>query len=195
MGRARLHGYNGCAPLPTAMLPTELSNVAKTDVNIVFVGEKDANTEHLAREVHAASLRANGPFVAVDCSAIPKNLDDSLLFGCVSGKFTKVSTEVVGAFVEANGGTLFLDEIGALSSMAQARLVLALDERQVSAIGSSAPRSVDVRLIAATSRDLRSMVEARQLRQDLCERLVEATVKAIPIRAEGSHTNNASECD
>src|SRR5689334_18596403 len=125
----------------------------------------------LAEEIHNHSRRANGPFVVFDCGAVPRELIESALFGHVKGSFTGAVQDRKGAFAEANGGTIFLDEIGELPIDMQPALLRALDKRSVRKVGSNTYDKVDVRVIAATNRDLREEVAKKQFREDLYYRL------------------------
>jgi len=132
--------------------------------------------------VHEASTRAGAPFVVFDCGAVPPNLVESELFGHERGSFTGAHAEHQGAFERARGGTLFLDEIGELPLDLQPRLLRALDSRSIRRVGGARDRATDVRIVAATNRDLASLVEAKQFRQDLYFRLAAAVVKLPPLR-------------
>jgi DNA-binding NtrC family response regulator len=141
------------------------------DATVLIEGESGTGKELAARAVHDHSARAAGPFVVVDCSAIPETLIDSHLFGHVRGAFTGADRDRKGAFVEASGGTLFLDELGELPLAAQARLLRALEAQTVQPVGADKPVTVDTRVVAATHRDLSKMVAAKTFRFDLFYRL------------------------
>ncbi|HRC56839.1 MAG: sigma 54-interacting transcriptional regulator [Myxococcales bacterium] len=156
-----------------------LELASPTDATVLIEGESGTGKEVTARAIHDASLRAAGPFVVVDCSAISESLIESHLFGHVRGAFTGAERERKGAFVEATGGTLFLDELGELPLAAQAKLLRALEARTVQPVGADRPVAVDVRLVAATHRDLARMVAAKEFRFDLFYRLAVVHV-ALP---------------
>ncbi len=156
-----------------------LELAAPTDATVLIEGESGTGKEVTARAIHDASARAAGPFVVVDCSAISEHLIESHLFGHVRGAFTGAERERKGAFVEAHGGTLFLDELGELPLAAQAKLLRALEARTVQPVGADRPVAVDVRLVAATHRDLARMVAAKEFRFDLFYRLAVVHV-ALP---------------
>jgi DNA-binding NtrC family response regulator len=150
---------------------------AATDVTVLFEGESGVGKEVFARALHAASARASGPFVAVNCGALPEALIESILFGHERGAFTGAVERRPGKFVEADGGTLFLDEIGELPPAAQVKLLRAVQEREVEPVGGAGPRRVNIRLLAATNRDLRVEALAGRFREDLFYR-----VCAFPVR-------------
>lgn len=160
-----------------------LALAAPSDATILIEGESGTGKEVAAHAVHAASARAQAPFVVVDCSSIPEGLIESYLFGHVKGAFTGAERSRDGAFVEASGGTLFLDELGELPLAAQAKLLRALEDQTVQPVGADRRVSVDTRVIAATHRDLASMVAANQFRFDLYFRLAVVHVALPPLRA------------
>jgi transcriptional regulator with PAS, ATPase and Fis domain len=159
-----------------------LRRLARTDVTLTLIGETGTGKDVTAHAVHEASARAGAPFVVFDCGAVPPNLVESELFGHERGAFTGAHAEREGAFERARGGTLFLDEIGELPLDLQPRLLRALDNRSVRRVGGGRDRHVDVRIIAATNRDLAALVEAKQFRQDLYFRLAAAVVPLPPLR-------------
>jgi DNA-binding NtrC family response regulator len=159
-----------------------LELAAPSDATVLIEGESGTGKELAARAVHDHSARARGPFVVVDCSAIPEHLIDSHLFGHVRGAFTGAERDRKGAFVEATGGTLFLDELGELPLPAQARLLRALEAQTVQPVGADRPVSVDTRVVAATHRDLSRMVAAKEFRFDLFYRLAVVHVALPPVR-------------
>ncbi|NOZ94105.1 MAG: sigma-54-dependent Fis family transcriptional regulator [Acidobacteria bacterium] len=155
---------------------------AITDVTVLIVGESGSGKELLARRIHRKSRRAGGPFVAVNCAAIPENLAESELFGHEKGAFTGATQRRLGRFEQANSGTLFLDEIGELSEGVQAKLLRALEERTIERVGGNRPVEVDIRLLAATNRHLEAEVEAGRFRQDLFFRLDVVRLEIPPLR-------------
>ncbi len=155
---------------------------ASASVPLLVLGETGTGKEKLARLVHLSSPRAQGPFVAINCAAIPESLMESELFGHERGAFTGATGERMGLFETAGGGTLFLDEIGELPAQLQAALLRALQEKTIRKVGSSREIGVDVRIVAATHRDLEALVREGRFRQDLLFRLNVATVKLPPLR-------------
>jgi transcriptional regulator with PAS, ATPase and Fis domain len=160
-----------------------LERVAGTDATLLVQGETGTGKDVVARSVHAASARRDGPFVPVDCGAIPENLIESELFGHVRGAFTGALNNRRGAFEEAHGGTLFLDEIGEMPLSMQAKLLRALESRTIRRVGASAPTPIDVRIVAATNRSLARMVNEGTFREDLYYRLAVVDVTLPPLRA------------
>src|SRR5436190_5089445 len=156
--------------------------VAPTDMTVLITGETGTGKEYAAREVHRQSKRLKGPFVAVDCGALPKDLAGSELFGHVKGAFTGAINDKVGSFVLADGGTIFLDEIGNLSYENQVRLLRVLQERTVKRIGDTKDIRVDVLILAATNEDLRKAVANGTFREDLYHRIDEFTIALLPLR-------------
>ncbi|MEL6543952.1 MAG: sigma 54-interacting transcriptional regulator [Myxococcota bacterium] len=159
-----------------------LSLAAPSDCTVVIEGESGTGKELAARALHDHSPRGEAPWVVVDCSAIAESLIDSQLFGHVKGAFTGAVSERAGAFVQAHRGTLFLDEIGELPLPHQAKLLRALEDGTVQAVGSDRRREVDVRVVAATHRDLRAMVDRGEFRFDLYHRLAVVHVRMPALR-------------
>jgi two-component system, NtrC family, response regulator HydG len=159
-----------------------LELAAPTDATVLIQGESGSGKELAARGIHDHSPRAQGPFVVVDCSAANVELIESQLFGHRKGSYTGAVAERKGAFVEAHNGTLFLDELGELPLPAQAKLLRALEERSVQALGADHPTTVDARVVAATNRDLSSMVEAKTFRFDLFHRVSVVHIGIPPLR-------------
>jgi len=174
-------GIVGSSP-PIVRAIATLARAAKSDTSIVITGETGSGKELFARLAHRLSPRAAGPFVAVNCAALPEPLLEGELFGHERGAFTGAERARPGLFVEAHGGTLFLDEVGEMSPAMQVKLLRVIEEREVRALGGSRSRKVDVRVLAATHRDLQSMVTARQFREDLYYRLAAITVRVPSLR-------------
>lgn len=156
---------------PIIKIKETIEKVAPTDARILITGENGVGKELVARWVHEKSNRANGPIVEVNCAAIPTELIESELFGHEKGSFTSAIKQRIGKFESANGGTLFLDEIGDMSANAQAKVLRALQEGKITRVGADKDISVDVRVIAATNKDLLKEVEAKNFRLDLYHRL------------------------
>jgi len=156
--------------------------VAPHHVPVLIEGESGTGKELFARAIHHASARSAKRFEAVNCGALPRELVESLLFGHEKGAFTGANERRIGFFESASGGTLFLDEVGELPLDAQVKLLRALQERQIQRIGSEKAISVDVRVIAATNRDLRAEVAAGRFREDLYHRLAVGVIGLPPLR-------------
>jgi two-component system, NtrC family, nitrogen regulation response regulator NtrX len=148
-----------------------IDKVAPTDARVMITGENGVGKELVARWIHEKSNRASGPLVEVNCAAIPSELIESELFGHEKGSFTSAIKQRIGKFEQANGGTLFLDEIGDMSLNAQAKVLRALQEGKITRVGADKDISVDVRVIAATNKDLLKEVEAKTFRLDLYHRI------------------------
>lgn len=159
-----------------------IMQVAPTDSTVIITGESGTGKELVARALHANSVRSDKPFVAVDCTSLVENLLESELFGHVKGSFTGAVQTKTGLFKVADGGTLFLDEISSLSLTTQAKLLRVLQQREVTPIGATTPIPVDIRLIAATNRPLRAMVQEGSFREDLFFRLNIIPVNLPPLR-------------
>ncbi|MBK9374795.1 MAG: sigma-54-dependent Fis family transcriptional regulator [Holophagales bacterium] len=159
-----------------------VDRVAGRDIAVLVTGESGTGKELIARRLHARSPRANGPFVAVNAAALPETLAESELFGAEKGAFTGADQARAGRFEEAGGGTLFLDEVGELPVSLQAKLLRVLEERVVRRLGGSREIPVDVRLVAATNRDLSLESESGKFRQDLFFRLAVVVVNLSPLR-------------
>jgi len=158
--------------------------VAPTNMSVLIIGDSGTGKEYIAQSIHLLSKRADKPFIAVDCGAIPKELASSEFFGHIKGSFTGAVNDKTGHFEAANGGTLFLDEVGNLSYDVQVQLLRALQERKIKPVGSNHEIKVDIRVIAATNEDLNEAVKRGDFREDLYHRLNEFSVKA-PRLAEG----------
>ncbi len=156
--------------------------VAVTDFPVVLMGESGTGKEVLAREIHLRSGRSTGPFVPVNCGAIPRELFESELFGHMKGAFTGATADRKGLFEEASKGTLFLDEISEIAAEHQVKLLRAIQEQEVKRVGDNAQRTVDVRIIAATNRDLASMVQSGAFREDLYYRICVMPIRVPPLR-------------
>jgi two-component system response regulator AtoC len=167
-------------------LHTRLRLAARGQVSILLLGETGVGKEVFAREVHAASPRANGPFVALDCSSVPPALVEDHLFGHSKSAFTNADRERPGYFEAANKGTLFLDEIGELPLEVQAKFLRALEERAVTRLGETAPRRIDVRIVAATNRDLHEEAARGNFRLDLLHRIGVLDLEIPPLRQRPS---------
>jgi len=160
-----------------------LERLALTDATVLVQGETGTGKDVLARSLHAASRRADRPFVAVDCGAIPEHLVESELFGHVKGAFTGATADRRGVFEEADGGTLFLDEIGEMPLALQPKLLRAIESRSIRRVGGTGARTVDVRIIAATNRSLASSINDGSFREDLYYRLAVVPIELPPLRA------------
>lgn len=159
-----------------------LEKVAATDATVLFVGESGVGKELFSRQLHELSARANGPFIAINCAAIPDNLVESELFGVDKGAFTGATSSRAGYFERASGGTLFLDEVASLAYSAQGKLLRALQEREIERVGGSHTITVNVRVVAASNVDLAKEVAAGRFRQDLYFRLCVFPVAIPPLR-------------
>ena len=163
-----------------------LHRAAATDMTVLLEGESGTGKELFARALHALSPRAGGPFVAINCAAIPENLLETELFGYEKGAFTGATARKPGRFELAHRGTLFLDEIGDLPLSLQAKILRALEEKKLDRVGGTTPFQVDVRVVAATNRNLRAAVAARQYREDLFFRLSVFPITIPPLRDRAS---------
>ena len=159
-----------------------LEKVAPTIARVLITGQNGTGKELVARAIHALSPRAAGPFVEVNCAAIPSELIESELFGHVKGSFTGAFADRAGKFELADGGTLFLDEIGDMSLSAQAKVLRALQEGVISRVGSGKTLTVDVRVIAATNKNLEQEIRQRRFREDLLYRVNVVPIEVPPLR-------------
>lgn len=162
-----------------------LEQAANASLDVLLDGETGTGKELAARALHGRSPRADGPFVVLDCAALPRELAEATILGYKKGAFTGAHEDTAGCFEEANGGTLFMDEIGELPLDLQPKLLRVLDRREVQRIGEVKTRPIEVRLVAATHRDLRHMVGEGKFRGDLYYRLAELTVTLPPLRERG----------
>jgi DNA-binding NtrC family response regulator len=163
----------------------ETQRVAQTEATVLLLGESGVGKELFARAVHHLSNRRDQPFVAINCAAIPETLIENELFGHERGAFTGASDRRLGKFELASGGTVFLDEIGELPLTVQGKLLRAIEEKVVDRVGGRAQISVDVRVVAATNRDLRAAVDSGEFRRDLFFRLAVFPVEIPPLRERG----------
>ena len=179
------HDFIGYSPAIQKIF-TAIEKVGKTDANVLILGENGTGKELVARALHRQSSRANEVFISVDMGALTETLFESELFGHVKGAFTDAKEEHAGRFEVASGGTLFLDEIGNLPLPLQAKLLTVLENREVTRIGSNKPRSVDIRLICATNKNIHEMVRHEEFRDDLLYRIntVEIHLPSLRERVE-----------
>ncbi|MGZ5971410.1 MAG: sigma-54-dependent transcriptional regulator [Polyangiales bacterium] len=167
-------------------LRATIERIAPVDSSVLITGESGTGKEVVAQLVHKRSKRSSGPFVAINCAAMPENLLESELFGHVKGAFTDARAPRVGLFAQANGGTLFLDEIGDMPASLQPKLLRVLQERKIRPIGSNAEITVDVRIVSATNKDLEDAIAAKTFREDLYFRLNVLHLPIPPLRTRGS---------
>src|SRR5215510_2397199 len=155
---------------------------------VLLLGETGSGKGHAARAIHALGGRRDGPFIEVNCTALPESLVESELFGYEKGAFTDASTARAGLFETAEGGAIFLDEIGHISQALQAKFLNIIESKSVRRVGATAARRVDVQVIAATNRDLEAAVRLGELREDLYQRLSVAAIRIPPIRERAGAT-------
>jgi transcriptional regulator with GAF, ATPase, and Fis domain len=176
-----MHGaVGGSAAMRTVF--SRVERVAKTDATVLIHGETGTGKEVIAWSIYEASKRKDQPFVVIDCGAVAKTLIESELFGHEKGSFTGADKRRVGAFERATGGTLFLDELGELELELQPKLLRALERKEIQRVGGDKPIPIDVRIIAATNRDLRAMVARGEFREDLYYRLAVVSLELPPLR-------------
>jgi two-component system, response regulator FlrC len=193
----RLHSKLNTAPARSATQPVRhvvfvdpasqhllalAKKVAQADVTALLVGPTGSGKEVMARVLHEASGRARGPFVALNCAAMPENLIEDMLFGHEKGAFTGAHREQKGLFEQAQGGTLFLDEIGEMPMHLQSKLLRVLQERQLTRLGGQAPIALNVRIVAATNKDLKQAIIDREFREDLYYRIATFRMRLLPLR-------------
>lgn len=166
----------------SAQLYQHVDLVGPTNLSVLIEGSSGTGKEHIAHLIHQKSNRANQPFIAIDCGAIPKELAASEFFGHIKGAFTGAITDKVGALVEAKGGTVFLDEIGNLNYNTQIQLLRALQERVITPIGSNSEVIIDIRIIAATNENLPKAIEEGAFREDLYHRINEFSIRVPDLR-------------
>ncbi len=159
-----------------------VERVASSDIAVLIRGESGTGKELVARALHQGSARANGPFVAINCAALPANLVESELFGHAKGAFTDARADKKGLFLEAQDGTLFLDEVGELPLDTQAKLLRALQEKKVRPVGGTSEEPFNARLVAATNKDLESEVQEKRFREDLYYRINVVRIDVPPLR-------------
>ena len=177
-------GFVGDSPAVKEVF-SAVAKAAPTSATVLITGESGTGKELIARAIHYSSPRAAAPFVPVNCSAIPETLLESELFGYVKGAFTGAHDTRAGFFQTANGGTIFLDEISATSPSTQVKLLRVLQEREVCMVGSTRQQKVDIRILAATNKDLLRLVEHQVFREDLYFRLNVITIPLPPLRERG----------
>lgn len=166
-----------------AKVYTLCETVARVDSTVLINGESGVGKERIARLIHNASNQKDGPFVGINCGALPETLLDSELFGHMRGSFTGASSDKRGLFEAANEGTIFLDEVGEMSPATQVKLLRVLQEREVWPVGAASPRKINVRVLAATNRDLQQLVDDGRFRSDLFYRLNVVSVDVPPLRS------------
>ncbi len=174
-------------------LLADVKLVAPTEGRVLLTGENGSGKEEVARLIHDQSARAKAPFVEVNCAAIPEELIESELFGHMKGAFTGAIRDQKGKFREAHGGTLFLDEIGDMSLKTQAKVLRALQEGRIEPVGGGGAISVDVRVIAATNKDLTEEIKAGRFREDLFFRLAVVPLRVPPLRERGEELITLAE--
>jgi DNA-binding NtrC family response regulator len=192
--KTRVHPFAEAEPDPAGMVGSSaemlevfkaVARAARSDATVLVLGESGTGKEMLARVLHAQSPRSRGPFIAINCAAIPEHLLESELFGHEKGSFTGAIGRRIGRFERASGGTLFLDEIGDMSIALQSKILRALQEREIERVGANGPLSIDVRVVAATNRDLAEAVREGSFREDLYYRLAVVSMRLPALRVRG----------
>jgi len=182
--RSELHGLLGTSE-PMKRVYAVIERLGRAALDVLVHGETGTGKELVARAIHLQSPRARGPFIVLDCSTLPRELAEATILGHAAGAFTGATRARSGCFEDANGGTVFLDEIGELPLDLQSKLLRVVSERSVTRLGETTARPVDVRIVAATHRDLRKMVLDDGFREDLFYRLVQFTAELPPLRERG----------
>jgi DNA-binding NtrC family response regulator len=180
-----------CAAMRNVM--ERVRRIAAADVTVLISGESGTGKELVARAIHTCSPRSAGPFVAINCAAIAETLIEAELFGYEKGAFTGATARKAGLFEAAHGGTLFLDEVAELAQATQARLLRVLQEGEVRPVGATQTRRVDVRVLAATHRDLESLVKEERFRSDLYYRIKVTDIHLPPLRERGNDIEQLAE--
>jgi len=183
--RQKFHSIVGNSD-PMKMLFRQIEFAADSDVSVLILGESGTGKELVASAIHSESLRRKEPFIRVNCSSLVENLLESELFGHVKGSFTGAVNDRIGKFEAAHGGTLFLDEIGDISAATQVKLLRAIQEKVITRVGENTERKTDIRLVTATNRNLRKMVDQGTFREDLFFRLNVFPISTVPLRDRGS---------
>ena len=181
VGRSRFDNLIGATPVMHRLCES-IAGVLRSDCNVLILGESGTGKELVAKAIHYNGPRQKRKFVAIDCGALPDNLLEAELFGFVRGAFTGADKDRVGLIEEAQGGTLFLDEVTNTSLALQARLLRVLQEREIRRIGENAPRQIDVRIVAATNAEIRTLIREGRFRSDLFYRLNVVTIEVPPLR-------------
>ena len=163
-----------------------ISKVSRTNAKVLILGPNGSGKELVANQIHLNSIRAEGPFVEVNCAAIPAELIESELFGHIKGAFTSAVKDKTGKFEAANGGTIFLDEVGDMSLSAQSKVLRALQEHKIQKVGSEKDLIVDVRIIAATNKNLKNEISNNKFREDLYHRLAVIEINVPPLNKRKS---------
>lgn len=178
---SQFHGMHGESKTMREVF-AYVARLAATDLDLCLEGETGTGKEMAARALHAESPKADGPFIVLDCAWLSKNLAEETIFGHAKGAYTQAHEEAPGCFELAHGGTLFIDEIGELPLDLQPRLLRVLDRREVQRLGERRLRKVNVRVVAATNRDLQQMVSDGTFREDLYYRLIDEVIRLPPLR-------------
>lgn len=174
--------FRGQTSGPARTMRAEIERVARRPYNILITGETGTGKTHAAREIHRRSARANNPFMELNCANLPEHLVEAELFGYSKGAFTGADRDHIGLFEESSGGILFLDEIGDIPPTVQNKLLKAIDEKQIKRLGTNHYQFCDVQIIAATSRNLPTMIHNGEFREDLYCRLAVLTIETTPLR-------------